>query len=268
MAFTVNEFRDLLEILRTKPEWKAELRRELLGEEILSLPGLIRDLTRVVEEMNKRLYRVEQDVAELKTRVGGLEADMAELKIRVGELEVRVDRLETKVDRLEAKVDGLETKVDRLEAKVDGLETKVGSIKGDSLERKYRERPFVYFRRILRKPRTLTDSELDDLLSRAQADGILTEQDVAEISLLDAIVRGRRLSDDRVTYLAVEVSSQIDDRDVARAVQRARLHCKIPEVIAVPVVAGEAITSEGVEAARQSAAWYVTNGHAVEAVGL
>ncbi|MDW8396846.1 MAG: hypothetical protein RMM31_11455, partial [Anaerolineae bacterium] len=62
MAFTIEEFRDLLEILRTKPEWKEALRRELLGEELLSLPALVRDLVKVVEEMNKRLYRVEQDV--------------------------------------------------------------------------------------------------------------------------------------------------------------------------------------------------------------
>ncbi|MCS6847061.1 MAG: hypothetical protein RMN52_05025 [Anaerolineae bacterium] len=208
MAFTVNEFRDLLEILRTKPEWKEELRRELLGEEILSLPGLIRDLTKVVEEMNKRLYRVEQDVAVLKTDVAAL--------------------------------------------------------KGDSLERKYRERPFVYFRRILRKPKILTDSELDDLLSAALADGALTEEDIEEISRLDAVVRGRRISDDRVAYLAVEISTKIDDHDVERAVRRARLLEKIPGVIAIPVVAGEALTSEGAEAMKQATAWTVTDGHAVE----
>jgi hypothetical protein len=94
MAFTVNDFRDLLEILRTMPEWKEALRRELLGEELLALPGLVRELIRTVEAMDKRLYRVEQDVEVLKTDVAAL--------------------------------------------------------KGDALERKYRERPFVYFRRILR----------------------------------------------------------------------------------------------------------------------
>ena len=189
MAFTVNEFRDLLEILRTMPEWKEALRRELLGEEILALPDLIRELTKVVEEMNKRLYRVEQDVEVIKADVAVLNTDVA-------------------------------------------------SLKGDSLERKYRERPFVYFRRVLRKPRILTDSDLDDLLSQAQADGVLTEADVEEISRLDAVVRGRQISDDRVAYLAVEVSTKIDDRDVERAVRRAKLLEKIPGVVAMAVVAG------------------------------
>lgn len=237
MAFTVNEFRDLLEILRTKPEWKEALRRELLGEEILSLPGLMRDLIRVVEEMNKRLYRVEQDVEVLKADVAVLKTDVAELR----------------------------TDVAKLKTSVVVLQTDVASLKGESLERKYRERPFVYFRRILRKPKLLTDSELDDLLSTALDSGILTEADVEEISRLDAVVRGRRISDDQVAYLAVEISAKIDDRDVERAVRRARLLEKIPGVIAMPVVAGEAITAAGMEALQQAPAWSVTDGHAVEA---
>jgi seryl-tRNA synthetase len=245
MAFTVNEFRDLLNILRTMPEWKAELRRELLGEELLALPELVRELTKAIEEMNKRLYRVEQDIGALKTDVGVLKTDVAELKTDVGVLK---------------------TDVGVLKADSAVLKTDVASLKGDAIERKYRERPFVYFRRILRKPKTLSDSDLDELLSKALADGALTEQDVAEISLLDAVVRGRRVSDGRVAYLAVEVSSKIDDHDVERAARRARLLEKIPELVAVPVVAGEAVTSEGIAAAKQSAVWYVTDGHAVEAV--
>jgi len=221
MAFTVDDFKDLLQILRTMPEWKEALRRELLGEELLALPGLVRDLVKVVEEMNKRLYRIEQDVAVLK-------ADVAELKTRVA-----------------------------------GLEVDVGGLKGDSLERKYRERPFVYFRRILRKPKVLTDSELDDLLSQAQASGALTEAEVEEISRLDAIVRGRHVADDRTVYLAVEISAKIDARDVERAVRRARLLQKIPDMVAMPVVAGEQLTPEGSAALEQTAAWTVTDGRAV-----
>ena len=241
MAFTVNDFRDLLEIIRTMPEWKEALRRELLGEEILSLPALIRDLLKVIEEMNKRLYRVEQDVEVLKADVGVLKADVGVLKADVGVLKADVEVLK---------------------ADVGVLKTDVATLKGDSLERKYRERPFVYFRRILRKPKLLSDSELDDLLSQAQADGVLNDAEVEEISRLDAVVRGRRISDDRAAYLAVEVSVTIDARDVARAVQRAKLLEKIPGVVALPVVAGEKLTPEGISALKQSAAWVVLDGQA------
>jgi phage shock protein A len=255
MAFTVNDFRDLLEIIRTMPEWKEALRRELLGEEILSLPALIRDLLKVIEEMNKRLYRVEQDVEVLKADVEVLKADVEVLKADVGVLKADVGVLKADVGVLKADV-GV------LKADVGVLKTDVATLKGDSLERKYRERPFVYFRRILRKPKLLSDSELDDLLSQAQADGVLNDAEVEEISRLDAVVRGRRISDDRAAYLAVEVSVTIDARDVARAVQRAKLLEKIPGVVALPVVAGEKLTPEGISALKQSAAWVVLDGQA------
>jgi len=255
MAFTVNDFRDLLEIIRTMPEWKEALRRELLGEEILSLPALVRDLLKAIEEMNKRLYRVEQDVEVLKADVEVLKADVGVLKADVGVLKADVGVLKADVEVLKADVEVLK-------ADVGVLKTDVATLKGDSLERKYRERPFVYFRRILRKPKLLSDSELDDLLSQAQADGVLNDAEVEEISRLDAVVRGRRISDDRAAYLAVEVSVTIDARDVARAVQRAKLLEKIPGVVALPVVAGEKLTPEGISALKQSAAWVVLDGQA------
>jgi hypothetical protein len=236
MAFTVNDFRDLLEILRTMPDWKEALRRELLGEEILELPRLVRELIKAVEEMSKRLYRVEQDVEVLKADVEVLKADVGVLK----------------------------ADVEVLKADVGVLKTDVATLKGDSLERKYRERPFVYFRRIVRKSKVLTDSEIEELLSQAQANGALSEADVDEISRLDVIVRGRRITDDSVAYLAVEVSAKIDDYDVERAVRRAKLLAKIPGVVAIPVVAGEQLAPEGRRALKQTAAWAVVDGSAIE----
>jgi seryl-tRNA synthetase len=236
MAFTVNDFRDLLEILRTMPEWKEALRRELLGEEILELPRLVRELIKAVEEMSKRLYRVEQDVEVLKADVEVLKADVGVLK----------------------------ADVEVLKADVGVLKTDVATLKGDSLERKYRERPFVYFRRIVRKSKVLTDSEIEELLSQAQANGALSEADVDEISRLDVIVRGRRITDDSVAYLAVEVSAKIDDYDIERAVRRAKLLAKIPGVVAIPVVAGEQLAPEGRRALKQTAAWAVVDGSAIE----
>jgi seryl-tRNA synthetase len=250
MAFTVNDFRDLLEILRTMPEWKEALRRELLGEEILELPRLVRELIKAVEEMSKRLYRVEQDVEVLKADVGVLKAD--------------VEVLKADVEVLKADVGVLKADVEVLKADVGVLKTDVATLKGDSLERKYRERPFVYFRRIVRKSKVLTDSEIEELLSQAQANGALSEADVDEISRLDVIVRGRRITDDSVAYLAVEVSAKIDDYDVERAVRRAKLLEKIPGVVAIPVVAGEQLAPEGRRALKQTAAWAIVDGSAIE----
>jgi len=38
MAFTVTDFADLIQLLNAHPEWRAELRRQILDEEFLKLP--------------------------------------------------------------------------------------------------------------------------------------------------------------------------------------------------------------------------------------
>ncbi len=45
MPFTVRDFPDLLRLLEQHPEWQAELRRQVLTEELLELPALVRRLT-------------------------------------------------------------------------------------------------------------------------------------------------------------------------------------------------------------------------------
>lgn len=42
MAFTVSDFQDLMRLLREHPEWKAELRQQILDEEFLRLPEYVR----------------------------------------------------------------------------------------------------------------------------------------------------------------------------------------------------------------------------------
>ncbi|MEN3000487.1 MAG: hypothetical protein ABDI19_01440 [Armatimonadota bacterium] len=58
MAFTINDLHDLIRLLEEHPEWRAELRRVLLTEELLQLPDLVRDLAEAQR-------RTEQQLAEL-----------------------------------------------------------------------------------------------------------------------------------------------------------------------------------------------------------
>lgn len=67
-------------MLRAQPAWKEALRRKLLGEELLMLPALVRDLVRAVEAMNQRLGLVEQRLENVEQRAAGvaLGADAAD----------------------------------------------------------------------------------------------------------------------------------------------------------------------------------------------
>src|SRR5438874_6796650 len=95
MAFTIEDFQDLVRLLEQHPEWQAELRRLLLAGDILDLPRLVRELAQAQLRTEERLGRLEQVVADLadaqrrtEERLGRLEqvvADLADAQRRTEE---------------------------------------------------------------------------------------------------------------------------------------------------------------------------------------
>jgi archaellum component FlaC len=90
VAFTVTDFDDFMAVLRAKPEWQAELRHLLVGEELATINRSIDRLDETVrrleasivaladwskemfERMDRRLSTIESDLGTLKADVGGL----------------------------------------------------------------------------------------------------------------------------------------------------------------------------------------------------
>ena len=153
VAFTIADVRDLVRLLDERPEWRAEVRRQLLTDEFLAMPGQ-------VAEQRRDIQRIEEQIAE--------------------------HRCET--DRRFRQV---EDQIAALTRTVDTLVDDVGELKGDSLERRYREKASAYFGRLLRRPHVLTDDELGELLDDVVERGVLTEGEYSEVTWADAIVRGR-----------------------------------------------------------------------------
>ena len=65
MPFTVEEFRDLVRILEEKPEWRAELRRLVLTEELLSLPEQVAALRAETERRFQEMAATVDKLARL-----------------------------------------------------------------------------------------------------------------------------------------------------------------------------------------------------------
>ena len=58
MSFTVAEFHDLVRLVTERPEWRAELRRLVLTEELLALPDQVARLRRDTEQgVNKLPFK-------------------------------------------------------------------------------------------------------------------------------------------------------------------------------------------------------------------
>ena len=57
VAFTIADVRDLVRLLDERPEWRAEVRRQLLTDEFLAMPGQI-------AEQRRDIQRIEEQIAE------------------------------------------------------------------------------------------------------------------------------------------------------------------------------------------------------------
>ncbi len=233
MAFTVDDFQDLLRLLEQHPEWRAELRRYVLTEELLELPALVRQLV-------EAQARTEQRVAELAGRVGTLEEALAALVRRVADL---------------AEAQGRST------AQLDALAGRVGTLDGEVLELRYARRAPAYFSRLARRLRVLEPGAVANLLDDAIEQGRLTEDERAAILEADLVLAGQRREDRAELYLLVEVSSGIGLQDARRAVERAGMLAKLGRPI-VPVVAGRWINPEARAFAEDWGVWQVLDGQA------
>ncbi len=227
MAFTVREFHDLVEILQVEPAWREELRRLILTDDILTMPQLVRELVELNRQNQPRFVRYDNDISELKSDVKVLKEDTSQLKVDVSQLKVDVSQL--KVDVSQLKVD------------VSGLKDDVGYLKGRDLERDFGDKPYVYFSRLARKLRVITDADKAELLESALDAGRITEAEEEDIKRLDGLAKGRLKSSGEEGYLAIEVSSVIDIHDVERAQRRAQVLRKAVEKPVLPVVAGKDI---------------------------
>jgi hypothetical protein len=287
MPFNVEDFQDLIRLLQERPEWRADLRRLVLSDELLVLPELVRELVQAQQRTEVQVGRLEEAQQRTEVRLGRLEEALVALaeaqqrtEVRVGRLEESMESLRAETERrfqelaagqlmltqhiddMRATIQSLEERTATLTTVVGRLQDDVGELKGSDLERRYRERPFAYFHRLIRQAHTLSGDELNTILDRAVAAQYLTEEDVDEIVWADAIVRGRRREDGQEVFLVVETSWGVGPYDVQRADRRAKLLAKAG-LTTLPVVAGMWLTPDGEAAARAMKVWRVTDGRVV-----
>ena len=234
MAFTVEDFRDLVRLLEQRPEWRAELRRYVLTDDLLELPSIMRELAQAER-------RTEERLEELAQAQHGTEQRMGEL--------AQAQR-------------GTEQRMGELAAALESLAGRVGRLDGEALELRYWRRAGAYFSRMARKLRVVDSSDLAEMLDQAVDAGRLTDDERDAILAVDLVLSGQRREDRAEAYFVVEISVGIGVADVTRAAERASLLAKMGRPV-VPVVAGEWINGEAVSAADSYRVWQVLDGRTV-----
>jgi len=86
MSFTVTDFHDLTRLLYEHPDWRAEMRRLVLSDEILELPALVRQLAEAQSRSEERLSGVEERLSRVEAALERLVESQRGLATAVGQL--------------------------------------------------------------------------------------------------------------------------------------------------------------------------------------
>ncbi len=293
MAFRTVE--DIVRALREHPEWLEEVRRLILTEELLQLPvqfaqlsALVQQLAAQVQRLVEQAERHEREIAELRREFHEHRQEFLQhreeflqlrkefqehreefLQLRKEFQEHREEFLQLRKEFQEHRQEFLQHREEFLQHRQEfeefrretnlrlyRLERDVAELKGSDRERYYRERASAIFGRFLRRVRLVDFSELYEQLDQQEP---LSEEELMEISQLDAVVEGRRKRDGTPVLLAIEASWSLYPDDVERAFHRARIIAKRGYTV-YPVIAGKYANEGVIEVAEQAGVLVVLDG--------
>jgi len=273
MAFTVEDFQDLVRLLAQHPEWRSELRRLLLSEELLTVPERLARVERLLAELVQRdeersrqlaglieavrentrqIAELRETVAEHSRQIAELRETVAEHSRQIAELRETVRENTRQIAEQTRQIEGLRETVLLLAQRLDTVAGRTDMALGELLELRAERRLSSWLGRFLRglrvRPPGEWEREFRPLLSPGAFDRLLDA---------DLLARGRlTLDGQREVWLAIEVSRVIDAEDVARAQEWAQLLREVG-LVAVPVVLGAALTGEAREAVERERVLFV-----------
>jgi outer membrane murein-binding lipoprotein Lpp len=170
----------------------------------------------------------------------------------------RFDRVDQDIHELKADVSQLKTDVSQLKTDVSQLKTDMGRLNGRTLQQLVRERLPIYLSRFALRVRSVDSAQIAELLEQAAEEERISEKEMEDAKLIDAVAHGRRRADRVDIYLAGEVSSAVNGYDLERARRRAAIIERAVQMPTLPVVLGEKIPEQvRSEAEAVNAGWVV-----------
>lgn len=233
---------EFLRLLREDPAFREEVRRQVLTDELLALPGQMAVLAQQVAALVEAQRRTEE-------RVDGLAQQMAVLT-------QRVDGLAQQVTALAQQVAALAEAQRQTQQEVGRLARDVGILKGRGLETEWRENAPAYLGRWFRGLRVYSSGARMDMLYEALDRGLLGPEEFEDLRLADVVAEGREVR------VVVEVSWTVGREDVERARRRADLLARLG-VPTVAVAAGCEASEDVLEEARGVGVWVLLDGRRV-----
>ena len=236
---TFNTINELIEVLDSNPAWLEELRARILTRELLELPARLaqyaentdRRLAALEEATDRRLAALEEGQT-FERYAENTDRRLAALEEGQSEFREAINRLITSNTRLEGVVT-------RLEGVVRRQSNDVGFLRG----------AFAYHavtRSLNMAIWNMTSGDLDAVLTERELLGMvrnsgatdLPQNEVTSFVNADIIARVVHPNAEDASYVAIEVSYTVQDKDVRRAVRNAEYLTRFTGLAAQPAVAG------------------------------
>ena len=203
---TINDISDLVRVLEERPDWRAAVRNLLLGEDMLSVPQQLAQLTKTTNQLSETTNQLAETLNQF---------------IQTTNENFRV-----------------------VNARLNRLEGKMGNFEGNDYEHHIANRAMLRARwrfglnnPVIAKSNYLPHSpDFDRVLTRAVQSGEISDDDMYDLYEADIIV-----SDDNNRYVVFEVSLTADSDDIARAARRADAMAAISGTESMSAIATENI---------------------------
>ncbi len=209
----VHDFQDFLDALERNPQYREEIRKYILTEELLQLPvqfivldakqARILELQETILENQKKLIA---DFIGLKEDNATLKADAAALKEAANSLKQGLTRLETRFNRLS----GTMSKLDRT-----AYEDHASRLAPRFIARKLN---IPVHRIFSRRQHT---EQLDNIVNAAD-ESLISDDEAINLQLTDLILANQPGAE-ITSYILAEISTTIVQHDINRARERARI---------------------------------------------
>ncbi len=212
----INSQEDFLRALSENPEWKAAVRAQILGEELLQLPARFDVFVAKQEQFNAEITDF---IAEMKSFNAEMKSFVAEQKEINTRMELRMDGLSNGINGLRGDFEGLNNKVGRIGEDVNRLTVDSGRMRGHyAREAAIKQAEFIAMDMGLEYVRTLPSGDLARMVLKA-AQGRPLSNDFKSFRLADLVIEAT--DGETVQHIAVEASFTGDYRDTNRALRNA-----------------------------------------------
>ena len=241
---------DLLRLLREDPDFRDEVRRLVLTQELIELPERFARFEAYVE---RQFSEIRGDITEMRGDITEMRGDIARLD--EGQAQMRQDITEMRGDIARLDEGQAQMRQDIVEIRRDIAKntSDIGGLKGAEYERRV-SRSFTSYasgvfrvrnNRRLRRNRLLLGAnrdmspEFEETLADAVESGQITDDELEDLREADAVMMG--IDQTAAVYFVGEFSVTVNNNDIDRAIARAATLGKATGCDVWPMVIGDNI---------------------------